>query len=67
MNYIPRGLERKFKQMNAFFKVVLVTGGKSVCCTHRGAGELCDIGCCCGKNIDFWDILWYNYIAEGAR
>ncbi len=30
MNYIPRGLERKFKQMNAFFKVVLVTGARQV-------------------------------------
>ncbi len=29
MNYIPRGLERKFKQMNAFFKVMLVTGAKA--------------------------------------
>ncbi len=26
MKYISRELERKFKQMNAFFKVVIVTG-----------------------------------------
>lgn len=30
MKYIPRELERKFKQMNAFFKVVLVTGARQV-------------------------------------
>lgn len=30
MNYIKRELERKFKQMDAFFKVVLVTGARQV-------------------------------------
>lgn len=30
MNYIQRALERKFKQMDAFFKVVLVTGARQV-------------------------------------
>lgn len=30
MQYIPRELERKFMQMDAFFKVVLVTGARQV-------------------------------------
>ena len=30
MQYITRELERKFKQMDAFFKVVLVTGARQV-------------------------------------
>ena len=30
MKYIPRELERKFMQMNGFFKAVLVTGARQV-------------------------------------
>lgn len=30
MNYIKREMERKFNEMNAFFKVVLVTGARQV-------------------------------------
>ncbi len=30
MQYITRELERKFRQMDSFFKVVLVTGARQV-------------------------------------
>lgn len=43
MDYIPRALERKFLQMEAFFKVVLVTGarqvGKTTMLKHLAKGQ----------------------------
>ena len=34
MAYITRELERKFLKLNAFFKVILVTGARPVSYTH---------------------------------
>lgn len=43
MNYISRGLERKFLHMNSFFKAVLVTGarqvGKTTMLRHLAEGQ----------------------------
>lgn len=53
MSYIKRELERKFLEMNSFFKAVLVTGarqvGKTTMLKHlaEGTGRICHAGRYC--------------------